>query len=758
MKKIILFCFSCLPVLLPAQDSLNMSLLGGWDDPSLPSAGSIKYNDIWGYADCEGNEYAILGSARYIHFINITGPEAPLEIARFEGSVNSVWRDFKTYGQYAYAVADQGTDGLMVFDLSQLPGSVSLVFQDNENFTRSHNIFIDVPTARLYLAGSNAIFNGVAAYSLAENPGQPAFLGTQPLPGGYFHDIYVRNHIAFCSHGGNGLWAYDFSDFDNIQVLGNLTSYPEQGYNHSSWLSEDGAQLAFADETHGASLKLVDVSDLSNIRLLDLFRSELLAPEVTNSIAHNPFVREQYAIVSYYHDGVQIFDLSNPEEVERVAYYDTYPENQNYSGYQGCWGVYPYLPSGNIIASDISHGLYILSADSISFRAPEPFDAGIELVSGSPSACEGDTISLAAGAPGLLSYEWLLDGEHLAFGAELPAVMPGAYQLVASNGVCTKISEAFQLEFSPLPEAELGDSPFIYCGEAPPAITTPSRGDNFNWYLNGELVEDSHSETLEIIEGGFYQVEVFSNSCSRLSEELEVILGQMPSPSLNIIFPGTFCAGSDTVEIDAAGSGNQFYIIYEENSALADTFNNTYAISTSGLYQIEAYTDYCSLRLEPLEVAFNAPVVPTLTIEGNVLSSSPASAYQWYQDGAPISGATGRSYAAEESGLYSVETTDANGCMARSETVLLEVATGINILTDKGVKVYPNPVEGRLFLEASTPPRAFRLLGADGKMITGWRHWSSEPYSIEMGTLPSGIYLVQLLFKEGVGSLRIVKR
>ncbi|MCO6477853.1 MAG: choice-of-anchor B family protein [Phaeodactylibacter sp.] len=758
MNKAILFLFSCLPVFLHAQDSLNMSLLGGWDDPSLPSAGSIKYNDIWGYADCEGNEYAIMGSARYIHFINITGPEGPVEIARFEGSVNSVWRDFKTYGRYAYAVADQGTDGLMVFDLSQLPGSVSLVFQDNENFTRSHNVFIDVPAARLYLAGSNAIFNGVAAYSLAEDPGQPAFLGTQTLPGGYFHDIYVRNHIAFCSHGGNGLWAYDFSDFDNIQVLGNLTSYPEQGYNHASWLSEDGAQLVFADETHGTSLKLVDVSDLSNIRLLDLFRSELLAPEVTNSIAHNPFVREQYAIVSYYHDGVQIFDLSNPEAVERIAYYDTYPENQNYSGYQGCWGVYPFLPSGNIIASDISHGLFVLSADSISFRAPEPFDAAIELVSGSLSACEGDTISLAAGAPGLLSYEWLLDGEHLASGAGLPAVAPGAYQLVASNGICTKISEALELEFFSLPEAELPESPFIYCGEAPPAISTPSQGDNYNWFLNGEALEGPHSETLEISEGGFYQVEVFSNGCSRLSEELEVILGEMPSPVLNIILPESFCAGSDTVAIDAGGSGNQYYIVSDGNGAILDSFIHTYTISASGFYQIEAYTEYCSLRLEPLEVTFNAPVVPTLTVEGNTLSSSPASAYQWYKDGAPISGATGQSYTAEESGLYSVETTDANGCMAQSETILLEITTGISILAEKGVKAYPNPVEGQLFLEAPAPPRAYRLLSASGEMITSWRPLDSKPYIIEMGTLPSGIYLVQLLFEEEVGSLRVARR
>ena len=98
-----------------------MSLLGLWDEPGLPTSSGVKYNDIWGYADCGGNEYAIAGSARYIHFIDVTNPAGPVEISRFEGSTNSVWRDFKTYGHYAYAVADQGTDGLLVFDLSQYP-------------------------------------------------------------------------------------------------------------------------------------------------------------------------------------------------------------------------------------------------------------------------------------------------------------------------------------------------------------------------------------------------------------------------------------------------------------------------------------------------------------------------------------------------------------------------------------------------------------------------------------------------------------
>ncbi|MCB0546484.1 MAG: choice-of-anchor B family protein [Phaeodactylibacter sp.] len=759
MNRISFLFLCCFPFFLQAQGKLNMSLLGQWDEPGLPTASGIKYNDIWGYADCEGNEYAIVGSARYIHFFDITDPTNPNEVGRFEASTNSIWRDFKTYGHYAYAVADQGSDGLLVFDLSALPASVSLVFQDNQNFTRSHNVFIDVPTGRLYLAGSNAIFNGVAAYSLTENPAEPTFLGTHPLPGGYFHDIYVRNHLAFCSHGGNGLWAYDFSDYDNIQPLGNLTSYPQQGYNHASWLNETGTQLIFADETHGTSLKLADVTDLSNINILSLFRSELLAPAATNSIPHNPFIRGQYAIVSYYHDGVQVFDLSNPDEVERVAYYDTYPENQNYSGYEGCWGVYPFLPSGNIIASDITHGLFVLSADSISFEAPAPIDAGFEVATGSPVACAGDTIRLEASQNGLNYYEWMLNGEVLASGPQLAATQPGAYQLVVSNGACTKFSEVLQLDFTSPPQPELPASPFIYCGEAPPALFTPSTGDTYNWFLNGEPVEGAHEQEINISEGGIYQVEIIENGCGALSDELEVILGQMPTPFLNVLFPDTYCAGTDVVDIEASGSGNQYYTIYEENSTVVDTFINSYTLSTSGIYHIQAYTEYCSMPLEPaLEITFNEPAIPTVTAVENILTSSPGATYQWLNGGVPVEGATQQSFTAEETGLYAVETTDANGCIARSEAVQVDVSSGLSLLVAKGLHAYPNPVGEQLFLEATTPPQAYRVLNSNGKEIAGWRSWAPGRQMIEMSSLPSGIYLLQLLFEEGAASLRIAKK
>lgn len=372
MKKrvFILFVFVVLKGIAIAQISQNMSLLANWDDNTLPVHSGLVYNDIWGYA-ADGREYAILGSAQKVHFIDVTNPAGVINIAAFAGGASSIWRDMKTYGQYAYSVADQGTEGLMIFDLSNLPASVTKVSQITTFFVRAHNIFIDTQTGRLYIAGGNSAPNGIIVLDLNSDPANPTLLANVSLPGGYVHDVYVENNQAYCSHGSNGLHVYDMTIPTSPMELGAITDYPEIGYNHSSWRS--GNYLVFADETHGRGLKCVDVSDLSDMVITDIFRSTLLAPSYTNSIVHNPFILGNYCYVSYYHEGVQVFDISNPDDVVRIAYYDTYPTNTNYSGYEGCWGVYPFLPSGRILGSDITNGLFVLQ---LSF-SPLPVEWGL---------------------------------------------------------------------------------------------------------------------------------------------------------------------------------------------------------------------------------------------------------------------------------------------------------------------------------------------------------------------------------------------
>ena len=362
------------------QQAVNVNFLGGWHDPSLPSNGGVRYNDIWGYAS-DGKEFAILGTRGKVIFLDVTNPAQVSLVAAIDapGNPNTTWRDMKTYGTFAYAISQRQSEGLLVFDLSNIANasspSVNLIEQQTNVFTTAHNIFVDY-TGYLYVVGANVGNGDVLIYDVHTNPASPAFVQAVNLPGDYVHDIYVQNHIAYCSHGGNGLYIYDMrgaTTGGSYLELGRLDGYSSPiPYNHSSWTKGD--YVIFADETHGEPLKVVDASVKDEMEIVETFQSNQLGvsnpTSSSGSIPHNPFVLGDLCIVSYYHDGVVFYDISDPENVTEVGHYDTEPSNSSYGGYQGCWGVYPFLPSGRIIASDVLHGLSILDPSAAFLLLP----------------------------------------------------------------------------------------------------------------------------------------------------------------------------------------------------------------------------------------------------------------------------------------------------------------------------------------------------------------------------------------------------
>ena len=197
--RIILLCFvvAAFQGTIQAQDqNFNLTFTANWDVDSLPSTSVITYNDCWGYVDCSGGEYAIMGSASYSHFFDVTDPTNPIEIAVFAGGNNTTWRDFKTYKNYSYGVCDSCNEGLQVFDMTNVPDTVDRVLQTTEFFGKSHNIFIDTLNARLYAAGTDTQGSGLVILDLETSPESPTLLSSIDLPGGYVHDLYVRNDFV----------------------------------------------------------------------------------------------------------------------------------------------------------------------------------------------------------------------------------------------------------------------------------------------------------------------------------------------------------------------------------------------------------------------------------------------------------------------------------------------------------------------------------------------------------------------------------
>ena len=372
-----------------AQQSWNVNLLSTWRDTSISLTENLAYNEVWGFAQ-DGKEYAVMGSYLGTYFIDITDAKDPSLIQFVPGNFGfASHRDYHDYNGYLYMVADGFETGLQIVDLSYLPDSVSLVYNSPTLIQQCHNIFIDTATARMYACGinvfdtlGNLVTSSLGIYSL-KDPELPELLLDYNFNNMYFHDIYVKNDTAFGNNGNDGMFVYDFRDTANPTIIDAVTAYPGKGYNHSGWASEEQERYYFADETSGSDLKVCDISDITDIEVVGTVRSRTS----DSLIAHNLIVKDSFLFVAHYNDGLRIFSLKDPDQPNLVGYYDTYlgADTNFYQPYfQGAWGVYPFLPSDNVLVSDRGLGLHVFDIKGLLTGIPDVVDITQEAIFPNP--------------------------------------------------------------------------------------------------------------------------------------------------------------------------------------------------------------------------------------------------------------------------------------------------------------------------------------------------------------------------------------
>lgn len=375
MKKIFVFAFLCLcSTASKSQNNFNLDLLGHWDDNTLPISSPnnlhLQYNSCWALA-VNNREYAVIGGAAHVLFLDVTNPSQPTLAGKFQGRSLVVPREFKSYKNRVYAVADGGNDGLMIFDLSHAEDTIIRTYWDTTFFKKIHTIALDTSSGRIYLNGGNA-GNGIIVLDASQNPDAPTFLAHPILPGGYVHDCYVRNDTVYASSGYEGYYVFDFKDPNNPILLAQTSS---GGYNHNSWLTLDGKYAYYAEEVpSGLPIHIVDLQGLAlgEIEIVGSFLDNLQEPDSTikKAIPHNVYIKGDRLYDSQYEDGLLVYDISDRLHPVLIAHYDTHPENTTYNNFFGNWGNYPWLPSGNIIASDMQNGLFVFGPVSTKTTSP----------------------------------------------------------------------------------------------------------------------------------------------------------------------------------------------------------------------------------------------------------------------------------------------------------------------------------------------------------------------------------------------------
>lgn len=390
------------------QSTWQFSMLGHWDDNSLPIASpnnlQLQYSGCWGIA-VNGHEYAVVGGAEHVLFFDITEPSTPQLVGKFKGTVNTVWREFKSYKNRIYAVSDASTEGLMIFDMSHAEDTIVQTYWSNEIFNKAHTITLDTTSGRIYLNGGNAT-GGIMVLDVSQNPDQPVFLAHAQFEGGGLHDSYVRNDTIYASSGNDGYYIYDMKNPLNPVLLAQIST---GGYNHNSWLNSAGTYAYYTEEIpDGRPVQIIDLQNLalgeieSAGSFLDKFS---VAGGDHTAIPHNVYIKDDILFNSQYEDGLIAYDISNPTQPVLLARYDTHPENIMYNQYRGNWGNYPWLPSGNIIAADMQNGLYVLklSNTSVSTEQPEA-QLGVQI---SPNPAQ-DVLNIRLLQQGSTDWTWSL--------------------------------------------------------------------------------------------------------------------------------------------------------------------------------------------------------------------------------------------------------------------------------------------------------------------------------------------------------------
>jgi len=328
---------------------------------NIDSIGHVNYralhdanlNDVWGYEDETGREYAIVGTTKGTSIVDISDASNPVEVFWVAGA-ESIWRDPGGWGDFAY-VTTEAQAGMLIIDLRPLPQSTNLptttyTGPNGANWFSAHTCYVE-PNGYAYIFGANRGNKGAIILDVHTNPMQPVEVGV--FDNWYVHDGFARNDTLYLAHILDGFFSIvDITDKSSPKLIAKQNT--PNNFTHSVWPSVKGDYVFTTDEVASAFIASYNISDLAAIKEVDRTQHS----PGKDVIPHNPYVLGDFLITSYYVDGVTIHDVSDPENMIKVGQYDTYPIDDK--GFHGSWGVYPYFTSGKMIAADISEGLFIL--------------------------------------------------------------------------------------------------------------------------------------------------------------------------------------------------------------------------------------------------------------------------------------------------------------------------------------------------------------------------------------------------------------
>jgi hypothetical protein len=289
---------------------------------AFPEVGEY-YNDVKIADGPDGDRYALMGSnIRGVVVIDVTDPSAPAEVLTFPT---------------APPEAEDPTVNV-------------------------HSLFVE--GQRLYITYAG----GIEIYDIAD-PSAPVRVGAYWLPdleelGGFVHDLFVEDGIAYLNYWNRGMVVIDAAtDPADPILLGVFDGY-ERRTSHSNWVTTAGGRQisVHGDEDFGAHVRIVD-ADPDSATAFQEIGSYQTRPEVS---VHNIMTIGETALVTHYQDGLRVLDLSDPTTPVEVGHFQTWPGAEPGYGirfYESAIGVDHDPERDLVLLADTHRGLFVLSLD-----------------------------------------------------------------------------------------------------------------------------------------------------------------------------------------------------------------------------------------------------------------------------------------------------------------------------------------------------------------------------------------------------------
>jgi gliding motility-associated-like protein len=339
-------------------------------------------------------------------------------------------------------------------------------------------------------------------------------------------------------------------------------------------------------------------------------------------------------------------------------------------------------------------------------------DLGDDILLGDPEAqCEGEIITLDAGANPDADYQWFKDGVPIAGATNqtLDISETGLYRVeltFAATPECI-VSDEILVEFFTVPEFDLGDDSLICDKEIIILDATPTNASeltdiSYKWFRDGVEIPGETMATLDVSDTGQYAAEVTGNGCV-ISDSVFIELVSFTVDIGDFVEP---CGDSSfeivPIIVGADPSGATYLWSTGETTP-------TITVTADGVYSVEVTIDGCT---EFDDVTINFRTLPEIELgediikcaqEVRVLTATPINAggstftYTWFRDGGEIEGEISETLEVTEEGIYTVEVND-DGCIG-TDTIDVRFYANENCVITQGISPNGDDMNDTLDLE-----------------------------------------------------------